>query len=323
MSQGDQSVANASGATVRADVNAELQALVSLSSGASAPGTTYPNQLWVDTTNAVLKRRDNANSAWMIVDTMDTDRVLSKSAGYTVQLRDMHKLIQGDTTSAGFTLTLPAVASAGEGFRFDAKNIGAGGFSLTLDGDGAEQINGSAALVLADGESALIWCDGTEWRASVVPSSSTGVPVGALIARMTSTVPGGFLECDGSAVSRTTYSALFGVIATSYGDGDGISTFNLPDLRGQFLRGYDNGAGNDPDAASRTDRGDGTTGDAVGTKQADQLKSHFHSGVLSSSTSAEGGANSRTYNQTRVNTGATGGNETRPVNISVMWCIKT
>lgn len=173
MSQGDQSVANASGATVRADINAELQALVSLSSGASAPGTTYPNQLWVDTTNAVVKRRDNANSAWMIVDTMDTDRVLSKSALYTVQLRDMHKLIQGDTTSAGFTLTLPAVASAGEGFRIEVKNVGTGGFGLTLDGDSAETINGNATVILADDESAIVWCDGTAWQAIILPTADS------------------------------------------------------------------------------------------------------------------------------------------------------
>lgn len=173
MSQGDQNVANASGATVRADINAELQALASLSSGASAPGTTYPNQLWVDTTNSVVRRRDNANSAWMIVDTMDTDRVLSKSTGYTLLLRDVHKLVLGDTTSAGFALTLPAVATAGEGFRLEVKNTGTGANALTLDGNASETINGSTTLALADGESAIVWCDGTAWQAIVLPTASS------------------------------------------------------------------------------------------------------------------------------------------------------
>lgn len=173
MSQGDQNVANASGATVRADINAELQALVSLSSGASAPGTTYPNQLWVDTTNSVLRRRDNANSAWMIVDTMDTDRVLSKSSGYTVALRDMGKLILGDTTSAAVTLTLPAVASAGEGFRVEVKNVGTGANALTLDGNASETVNGATTVSLSDGESAIVWCDGSAWQAIVLPTADS------------------------------------------------------------------------------------------------------------------------------------------------------
>lgn len=51
------------------------------------------------------------------------------------------------------------------------------------------------------------------------------------------TIPEGYLLCDGSAVSRSTYSDLFLAISTNYGLGDGVNTFNLPDLRGQFLRG--------------------------------------------------------------------------------------
>jgi hypothetical protein len=70
MSQNDMSVANADGATVRADINSALQALASLSSGASAPGTTYAYQLWADTTTGLLKIRNAANSAWIVVGTL-------------------------------------------------------------------------------------------------------------------------------------------------------------------------------------------------------------------------------------------------------------
>lgn len=99
--------------------------------------------------------------------------------------------------------------------------------------------------------------------------------------------------------------------------------FLLRDRRGLFTRGWDHGAGNDPDAASRTDRGDGTTGDYVGTKQADEYGSHSHTVAVSdsytyvSSTAASGGPTSR-YG----NTGSSGGNETRPKNINTMYCIK-
>lgn len=180
---------------------------------------------------------------------------------------------------------------------------------------------------------------------------------GLIMAWPTNTAPNGWLECDGSAVSRTTYADLFAVIGTNYGSGDGSTTFNLPDFRGYFLRGYDNAAGNDPDAASRTDRGDGTTGDNVGTKQADEFESHDHGGSTGS-----GGSHSHTVrdsNNDDVRSGvglehagarvdadastangdkwdttsagnhnhsissAGGTSETRPLNAYVMWVIKT
>lgn len=92
---------------------------------------------------------------------------------------------------------------------------------------------------------------------------------GAVVMWPLATPPDDWLECDGSAISRADFADLFDVIGTAYGVGDGATTFNLPDMRGEFVRGYDNTAGNDPDAADRTDRGDGTTGDNVGTKQID------------------------------------------------------
>jgi microcystin-dependent protein len=70
-------------------------------------------------------------------------------------------------------------------------------------------------------------------------------PVGMVIAMATPTVPAGYLECNGAAVSRTVYRTLFGLIGTSYGAGDSSTTFNLPNLRGAFVRGHDNGRGID------------------------------------------------------------------------------
>ncbi len=98
------------------------------------------------------------------------------------------------------------------------------------------------------------------------------LPVGSFLSWSTDTVPDGFLVRDGSAVSRATYADLFAVIGTRYGAGDGSTTFNLPDHRGLFERFWDDGSGVDADASSRTDRGDGTTGDAVGTIQSDAIR---------------------------------------------------
>ena len=69
------------------------------------------------------------------------------------------------------------------------------------------------------------------------------LPPGVIVPYGVSVAPTGFLLCDGTAVSRTTYSALFAVVSSLYGDGNGSSTFNVPDLRGRFIAGWDAGAG--------------------------------------------------------------------------------
>lgn len=64
------------------------------------------------------------------------------------------------------------------------------------------------------------------------------MPVGGIIAGALNILADGFLACNGATISRTTYSALFRAIGTTYGAGDGSTTFKLPDFRGAFLRGY-------------------------------------------------------------------------------------
>ncbi|MCK8481058.1 tail fiber protein [Psychroserpens algicola] len=136
--------------------------------------------------------------------------------------------------------------------------------------------------------------------------SKDAIPTGSIFTFPMATIPTGYLVCDGSAVSRTNYADLFAVLGTTYGAGNGSTTFNLPDYRGQFLRGYDNGAGNDPDAASRQDRGDGTTGDYVGTTQDDEMSSHFHENVPPSVISTTDGSHSHNTYSTNLNTNASG-----------------
>lgn len=78
---------------------------------------------------------------------------------------------------------------------------------------------------------------------SLIVNGSTGSIIGTLPAGMVmyfanSTAPQGWFQCDGSAKSRTNYVDLFNAIGTTYGTGDGATTFNIPDFRGQFLRGW-------------------------------------------------------------------------------------
>ena len=214
MSQHDFSIANQTASNARTDINNALQALASLSSGATAPSTTYANQLWYDTANNQIKMRNEANSDWIVLGTVGTT------------------------------------------------------FEVT-----------------------------------------GGIPAGAVQSFAMNTAPTGWLDCDGSAVSRTTYSTLYTAIGTTFGAGDGSTTFNVPDLRGEFIRGWDDGRGVD-------------SGRTFGSAQADELKSQRHSIAFAGNgwdayTGLNQGTGVTDY------TDYTGGDETRPRNIALLYCIKT
>ena len=78
-----------------------------------------------------------------------------------------------------------------------------------------------------------------------VPLVNDNSRVGEVCAFARTSAPSGFLKCNGAAISRTTYAALFSVIGTTFGAGDGSTTFNVPDLRGEFIRGWDDARGVD------------------------------------------------------------------------------
>lgn len=112
--------------------------------------------------------------------------------------------------------------------------------------------------------------------------AENGVPVGTIVAFAgpKANIPAGWIYCDGSTISRTTYAQLFNVISTSWGTGDGTSTFHLPYLKGHFLRGVDDGRGLDENKTLRSASGTGgNTGDAVGSVEWDQIGSHSHTGI--------------------------------------------
>jgi len=101
------------------------------------------------------------------------------------------------------------------------------------------------------------------------------LPAGALVDWPVETEPDGWFERDGTSLLRADYPALFAIIGVRFGAADGTH-FSLPDDRGLFPRWWAHGSTNDPDRAARTDRGDGTGGDVVGSKQAGANVSHTH-----------------------------------------------
>ena len=158
-------------------------------------------------------------------------------------------------------------------------------------------------------------------------------PTGTILPYSSETAPTGWFICDGRTVSRTTYSDLFAVLSTNWGYGDNSTTFNIPDLRGRFLRGHDDGNGNDPDAASRTaSNTGGATGDNVGSVQGFSTQSHTH--YLESWYGINGGGEANPRNQGYGNAGPYGNSiptqtqsgttstETRPINANVNYIIK-
>ena len=144
------------------------------------------------------------------------------------------------------------------------------------------------------------------------------VPPGAVMHFAMNSPPTGWLRANGAAVSRATFAALFAAIGTTYGAGDGSTTFNLPDLRGEFIRGLDDGRGVDSLRA-------------FGSAQSFALQSHTHDvqispgGAMQKFNSYMIGNNSFGSPWRPPTTDALGANvaaETRPRNVALLACIK-
>ncbi len=141
------------------------------------------------------------------------------------------------------------------------------------------------------------------------------VPSGAVLPFAMNTAPTGWLACSGQAISRTSYADLFAAIGTTFGAGNGSTTFNLPDLRGEFIRGWDNGRGVD-------------SGRTFGSAQTDMVGPHSHTlnnatavrrNVAGYNTASGGAGYAEAYDITVNNNSGT---ETRPRNIAMLYCIK-
>ncbi|TEU23319.1 phage tail protein [Alkanindiges illinoisensis] len=167
-------------------------------------------------------------------------------------------------------------------------------------------------------------------------------PPGTVIMLATPSIPTGYrlLKCNGAVVSRTAYPELFAAIGTYFGAGDGVNTFKLPDLRGEFLRGWDDGRGVD-------------FGRTFGSQQLSAMQDHYHgtgdflsdgnddwypilrdnwSGTFParwvpgesqyySGQTIQGGSGGRRYTGTS-NQQVVSGTETRPRNYAMLTCIR-
>jgi len=237
------------------------------------------------------------------------------TANYVIARSDAGGALTVGGTASGISLTLPNSSNPSlsylNGETITIKNNNPNNVTIqrhpSATGDTFD--NGSIAFILRPGDTVTLTYDETAiWY--VLYRIRTKDNVGVVSAFAGSSPPEGYALCNGAAVSRTTYAYLFGIIGTTYGSGDGSTTFNLPDLRGEFIRGLDAGRGVD-------------SGRTLGSAQSDALKAHTHD-VETSNQSAAG------TDSKNPNTGGSSGNETttsfgstetRPRNIAMNYII--
>lgn len=226
MSQHDMVIDNASGLNVRTDMNAAMQALASCSAGPTAPATTYAGQLWLNLSgggDGVLMQRNQANLAWV-----------------PVLLPPEFRFPQADLFFGARV--------APNRFVFNNAFDGSGSDVAVLDENGIMTIGGPPVLPAHATTKSYV--------------DAIGVPVGTVIYVAMVTPPTNFLKCNGASVLRNAAPALFTAIGVTFGAADS-SHFNVPELRGEFVRGWDDGRTID-------------AGRALGTAQASLFASHTH-----------------------------------------------
>jgi len=297
-------------------------------------------QLWRAFSNAhtVHKNEANPHTQYERIDNAasNSDIDASSTAVKHIKLPQLWRAISNKLLARTIATTSPL-----KGGGNLSSNLTLSIDSATTSKKGAVQLTNSVTST-----STTLAASAKAVKAAYDKASLSGGAVGDVITRPVDNISSYYLECNGAAISRTTYPELFAVIGTSFGKGNGSTTFNLPDYRGEFLRGWDHGRGVD-------------TGRSVGSWQGEAFKSHSHSGTVSLSTvtalettpnlpgtlkaeginghddndnssggSSSGGSSSdgsssvaveRNYNLSINNTGGT---ETRPRNRAVMFCIR-
>ena len=357
---------------------------------------------WGDKLDTNFDMVEEAIAGAVSISTTGGNTTLSTNNAATDQARPMILQVDGTLTSDA-TLICPATTKI-----YVVENGTTGAFDVKIKASG-----GSNEITTEQGFSGWVYCSGTEVYKiapevsrtnDTVPAGATpyvrhdtsqslsasqkrqaldnidAMPVGSVIWRAIKTTPTGYLSCDGSAVSRTTYSTLWNAvkiedstvdttsgsaivtmddtsdleaayyiegpgipagtiissvdsgtqitisqnatatasnitatfIPTPFGQGDGSTTFTLPDLRGEFIRGWDNGRGVD-------------SGRSMGTNQSDAFRSHVHrqQGFQAGSSTTQMAYHvAQGVLSALGNTEATGGAETRPRNVSMAAFVK-
>ena len=297
--------------------------------GAIVPSSVYTGQ-WLNLNEAngtSPESSTGANTGWVPINNYGVTQITMTSGSVVMSSLQAAKdrIIISGTLTANVNLIFPAWIKT-----WVVHNNCTGNFTITC------RTASGTGVVVIPGLVSRIFCDGVNITDETLNPNND--MVGAVVGFAMKSAPEGWLAANGTAVSRTTYARLFSRIGTTYGAGDGVNTFNLPDYRAEFLRGLDSGRGID-------------AGRAIGSAQAQQSVNHSHLLPTTSGTGGDGpmtavftddtsamtyypsGTNSynpspsanttlRTYTANASAIAGAFGDETRPRNIAVLYCIK-
>jgi len=282
-------IQNDTGANVRADINSNMAAIYSLNASSSEPSAanSVARMIWADETNNELKIRNGTNTSFITIGSLNETNLglatlasptFTGNVGVPAGTVSSLPIRRSDDTNTGIYFsaadTLDIATGGTRRAHFDTNGItirdrkalrlrdtsNSNFVALRAPDNAASDI--TLTLPSSDGNANdVLQSDGSgNLSFTALPQA---VPTGSVHMMATTTAPSGYLECDGTAVSRTTYADLFTTIGTTWGEGDGSSTFNVPDLRGEFVRGWDNGKGTD-------------SGRSFASSQSDQNAQHNH-----------------------------------------------
>ncbi|MFP2231333.1 phage tail protein [Enterobacter ludwigii] len=297
--------------------------------GAIVPSSVYTGQ-WLNLNEAngtSPESSTGANTGWVPINNYGVTQITMTSGSVVMSSLQAAKdrIIISGTLTANVNLIFPAWIKS-----WVVHNNCTGNFTITC------RTASGTGVVVIPGLVSRIFCDGVNITDETLNPNND--MVGAVVGFAMNSAPEGWLTANGSAVSRTTYARLFSRIGTTYGVGDGVNTFNLPDYRAEFIRGLDSGRGID-------------AGRVIGSAQAQQSVNHSHLLPTTSGTGGDGlmtavftddtsamtyypsGTNSynpspsanttlRTYTANASAIAGAFGDETRPRNIAVLYCIK-
>lgn len=366
-------IQNDTGLEVRADINRNFAAVYSLNSSNQEPSqaNSVKRMIWADEANDQLKIRNGDNDAFITIGSLsETNLGLATKASpvftgnVTVPAGTVSSLpvrFSGDTDTGYFKNSADDFSIVTGGTRrahFDSNGITIRDRKALRLRDTSNSnfvaiqapsnVSSDITLTLpnSDGDNGdVLQSDGSgNLSFAALPQA---VPTGSVHVMATTTAPSGYLKCNGAAVSRTTYADLFAIIGTTWGEGDGSSTFNVPDLRGEFVRGWDDGRGVDSGRSFASSQSDQNKQHNHGVTDGGHNHSindpgHLHQVAYSNSDSGDGvieesGTGFNGFEPTETaTTGITinnattgisinndGGSEARPRNIAMMYVIKT
>jgi microcystin-dependent protein len=314
---------------------------------ATTPGFEWFNGVQEELISLILRGGITASNADLAQVRKSLDRLFggglgSFSANTTLSVDDAG-LVLVNASGGARTITLPAAnALGGRPIRYQIEKTDSTANTVTVQRAGADTIEGATSVVLsAQWGSLTLISDGV--NAWITLSSGDQLPVGSILYFPANTAPSGVVKANGTLLNRVSFGRLWAFASASgnivsdaawtaangpigsFSTGDGSTTFRIPDLRGEFVRGWDDARGVD-------------TGRTIGSYQADAMQGHWHafnynitgtiggSGFMSGSTTANELAGNTDSIRSPVTDGTNGtprtASETRPRNIALLACIK-